>query len=62
MTLQSFISTDRRKYLLCTVLSLVFSSDKTKNPYILLENLDQLSNLNMGLLLVLLFSLDIHSN
>ena len=46
---------------MCTVQYLFFSNDKTK-VYLLPENLRQLSNLNMGLVLVFLPWIDICFN
>ena len=46
ITLQYFISTFTRKYPLCAVLTTLSLNDK--NVYLLPENLDPLSNLNIG--------------
>ena len=45
----------------CTILSAEFQTIKQK-VHLLPENLNQLSNLNMGLVLVMLLLIDISSN
>ena len=62
MTLLSFISTFARLYPVCMFLFL--SRFETINPkvYILLENLDQLTNLKIDFIFVLKLLIDVCSN
>ena len=61
VTLQSFVTTFGRKYVVCPVLTVFSLSDKTKK-HSLPENLDELSDLSIGFVASLVVLIDIYSS
>ena len=62
ITLQSFISPFGKQYSECDVIPFSFSKDTTKTSIYSLENLDQLSDLNIGSVHMFTDLIDIYSS